>query len=272
MELMFLLGIAAFGATASSVGLSRGGAMGGGERCSAPCRCSASWPCRSPSRRPAGYRPASRPAWQPRRAADPQRLHAARDGPLGARRRAGRVVAWLAGGLAGFRGLIPPSSPSIAAARLPCPHEPRTRHRRGWVDGVRLAARPARVPRPGGIPAAARGCGAMLATVCSWPRSSSRRSRPTRGAGPPTGATSPATGTGVESATALVGILVLAVALAVALRIGAVLPPSGSAADGRRPADRCRCCSRGCRCRSRCRARGGRPARRAARPAPRRNR
>jgi NADH:ubiquinone oxidoreductase subunit 2 (subunit N) len=228
MELLLLLAIAAFGATASGIGLSRGGRAGrtgailGG--LSLLGVVAVSFALTAP-RVGTGEIPPGIGSLDGRLIPnDYMRLVMALwalDGALVV------LVAWLAGGLAGLRGLMPAVLASIAAGAVALSATnlvlgTAAAGATGFVALLVLLA----FRDPGGIPAAARELRVtMLATVLLMtaivvaPLAAAIVVRgATDGAG-----ISAAGGTGVESAAALVGMIVLAVALAVGLRIG-VLP------------------------------------------------
>lgn len=228
MELLLLLAIAAFGATASGIGLSRGGRAGrtgailGG--LSLLGVVAVSFALTAP-RVGTGEIPPGIGSLDGRLIPnDYMRLVMALwalDGALVV------LVAWLAGGLAGLRGLMPAVLASIAAGAVALSATnlvlgTAAAGATGFVALLVLLA----FRDPGGIPAAARELRVtMLATVLLMtaivvaPLAAAIVVRgATDGAG-----ISAAGGTGVDSAAALVGMIVLAVALAVGLRIG-VLP------------------------------------------------
>jgi NADH:ubiquinone oxidoreductase subunit 2 (subunit N) len=227
MELLLLLAIAAFGATASGVGLSRGGRAGrtgavlGG--LSLLGVVAVSFALTAP-RVGTGEIPPGVGSLDGRLIPnDYMRLVMALwalDGGLVV------LIAWLAGGLAGLRGLMPAVLASIAggAVALSATNLVLGTAAAGATGFVALIVLLA-FRDPGGIPAAARELRVtMLATVLLMtaivvaPLAAGIAVR-----GSTDGGSIAAAGTGIESATALLGMIVLAVALAVGLRIG-VLP------------------------------------------------
>ena len=227
MELLLLLAIAAFGATASGIGLSRGGRAG---RTGAVLGAlsllgvvAVSFALTAP-RVGSGEIPPGIGSLDGRLIPnDYMRLVMALwalDGGLVV------LVAWLAGGLAGLRGLMPAVLASIAggAVALSATNLVLGAAAAGATGFVALLVLLA-FRDPGSIPAAARELRVtMLATVLLMtaivvaPLAAGIAVR-----GLTDGGGIAAAGTGVESPAALVGMLFLSVALAVGLRIG-VLP------------------------------------------------
>ena len=227
MELIFLLAIAAFGATASGIGLSRGGRAG---RTGAVLGAlsllgvvAVAFALTAP-RVGVGEIPPGVGILDGRLITnDYMRLVMALwalDGGLVV------MVAWLAGGLAGLRGLMPAVLASIAggAVALSATNLVLGAAAAGATGFVALLVLLA-FRDPGGIPAAARELRVtLLATVLLMtaivvaPLAAGIAVRGATGGG----SLAPV-GTGVEPAAALLGLLVLAVALAVGLRFG-VLP------------------------------------------------
>jgi formate hydrogenlyase subunit 3/multisubunit Na+/H+ antiporter MnhD subunit len=227
MELLLLLAIAAFGATGSGIGLSRGGRAG---RTGAVIGAlsllgvvAVSFALTAP-RVGTGEIPPGVGSLDGRLIPnDYMRLVMALwalDGGLVV------LVAWLAGGLAGLRGLMPAVLASIAggAVALSATNLVLGTAAAGATGFVALLVLLA-FREPGGIPAAARELRVtMLATVLLMtaivvaPLAAGIAVR-----GSTDGGSIAAAGTGIETATALLGMIVLAVALAVGLRIG-VLP------------------------------------------------
>ena len=227
MELLLLLAIASFGATASAIGLSRGGRAGragavlGG--LSLLGVVAVSFALTAP-RVGTGDIPPGVGSLDGRLIPnDYMRLVMALwalDGGLVV------LVAWLAGGLAGLRGLMPAVLASIAggAVALSATNLVLGTAAAGATGFAALLVLLA-FRDPGGIPAAARELRVtMLATVLLMtaivvaPLAAGIAVR-----GSTDGGSIAAAGTGIESGTALLGMIVLAVALAVGLRIG-VLP------------------------------------------------
>jgi NADH:ubiquinone oxidoreductase subunit 2 (subunit N) len=227
MELLLLLAIAAFGSTASGIGLSRGGRAG---RTGAVLGSlsllgvvAVSFALTAPRVGTVDIPPGVGILDGRLIPNDYMRLVMALwalDGGLVV------VVAWLAGGLAGLRGLMPAVLASIAggAVALAATNLVLGAAAAGATGFVALLVLLA-FRDPGGIPAAARELRVtMLATVLLMTAIvvAPLAAGIAVGAATDDGGIS-AAGTGIESATALVGMIVLAVALAVGLRIG-VLP------------------------------------------------
>ena len=227
MELILLLAIAAFGATASGIGLSRGGRAGrtgavlGALSLLGVVAVAFALPA---PRVGVGEIPPGVGILDGRLIPnDYMRLVMALwalDGGLVV------MVAWLAGGLAGLRGLMPAVLASIAggAVALSATNLVLGAAAAGATGFVALLVLLA-FRDPGGIPAAARELRVtLLATVLLMtaivvaPLAAGIAVRGATGGG----SLAPV-GTGVEPAAALLGLLVLAVALAVGLRFG-VLP------------------------------------------------